>query len=92
MKIEIFYHCNLWCIGHIINYFLLGYLAPNYIIHTFIIGFLFEFFEIYLSNFTPYMNGNVMRDSTINSIGLLLGYIAYKICPNKIDLYSYIKL
>jgi len=89
---EIFHNCNLWCIGHIINYFLLGYFAPSYIIHVFIIGFVFEFFEIYLSNFTPYAYGNVMRDSIINSIGLLLGYIAYKIYPNKIDLYSYIKI
>ena len=91
MKINIFYYCNLWCIGHIINYFLLGYLAPNYIIYTFIIGFVFEFVEIYLSKFTPYMYGNVIRDSIINSISLLSGYITYKIYPNKIDLYSYIK-
>ena len=87
----IFSHCNIWCIKHIINYFFLSYLAPNYIIYVFIIGVVFEYFEIYLSKINKYIHGNVTRDTIINSIGLLLGYIAYKIYPNKIDLYDYIK-
>tara|TARA_Y100000389_G_scaffold128205_1_gene125600 strand:- start:1707 stop:2102 length:396 start_codon:yes stop_codon:yes gene_type:complete len=90
-KKVIFYHCNIWCIGHIINYFLLSYLAPNYIIPVFIIGVLFEYFETYLSKINKYIHGNVTRDTIINSIGLLLGFIAYKIYPNEIDLYEYIK-
>ena len=89
-KYVIFYNCNLWCVSHIVNYFLLGYLAPSYIIHVFIIGLLFEHLEIYLSKMNKYIHGNVIRDNMINFIGLLLGYIAYKIHLNEIDLYSYI--
>ena len=89
---EYFYKCNDWCIGHIINYFLLGYLAPDYIIYAFIIGILFEYFEIFLSKMIKYIDGHVIRDTTINSIGLFLGYMTYLLFPNNIDLYSYIEL
>lgn len=89
---EYFYKCNHWCIGHIINYFLLGYLAPDYIIYAFIIGILFEYFEIFLSKIIKYVNGDVIKDTIINSIGLFLGYITYLLFPNNIDLYSYIEL
>lgn len=90
-KRVIFCHCNIWCIEHIINYFFLSYLAPNYIIYVFIIGVVFEYFETYLSKINKYIHGDITRDTIINSIGLLLGYIGYKIYPNKIDLYDYIK-
>lgn len=89
---EYFYKCNHWCIGHIINYFLLGYLAPDYIIYAFIIGILFEYFEIFLSKIIKYVNGDVIKDTIINSIGLFLGYMTYLLFPNNIDLYSYIEL
>lgn len=91
-KKEYFYKCNYWCIGHIINYFLLGYLAPDYIIYALIIGILFEYFEIILSKITKYVNSDVIKDSIINSIGLFLGYMTYLLFPNNIDLYSYIEL
>lgn len=86
-----FYKCNHWCIGHIINYFLLGYLSPDYIIYAFIIGILFEYFEMYLSKITKYVHGNVLRDGIINFIGLALGYMTFLLFPNNIDLYSYIE-
>lgn len=89
---EYFYKCNHWCIGHIINYFLLGYLAPDYIIYAFIIGILFEYFEIFLSKMIKYVDGHVIKDTIINSIGLFLGYMTYLLFPNNIDLYSYIEL
>jgi hypothetical protein len=91
-KKEYFYKCNHWCIGHIINYFLLGYLAPDYIIYAFIIGILFEYFEIFLSKMIKYVDGDVIKDTIINSIGLFLGYMTYLLFPNNIDLYSYIEL
>ena len=89
---EYFNKCNDWCIGHIINYILLGYLAPDYIIYAFIIGILFEYFEIFLSKMIKYIDGHVIRDTIINSIGLFLGYMTYLLFPNNIDLYSYIEL
>ena len=89
---EYFYKCNHWCIGHIINYFLLAYLAPDYIIYAFIIGILFEYFEIFLSKMIKYVDGYVFKDTIINSIGLFLGYMTYLLFPNNIDLYSYIEL
>ena len=75
-----------------INYFLLGYLAPDYIIYAFIIGILFEYFEIFLSKMIKYVDGDVIKDTIINSIGLFLGYMTYLLFPNNIDLYSYIEL
>ncbi len=86
-----FYKCNDWCIGHIINYFLLGYLSPDYIIYAFIIGILFEYFEIYVSKYIKYAEGDVLRDGIINFIGLALGYMTFLLFPNNIDLYSYIE-
>ena len=78
-KKEYFYKCNHWCIGH-------------YIIYAFIIGILFEYFEIFLSKIIKYVNGDVIKDTIINSIGLFLGYMTYLLFPNNIDLYSYIEL
>ena len=39
-----------------------------------------------------YIDGHVIRDTIINSIGLFLGYMTYLLFPNNIDLYSYIEL
>mgnify|MGYP001362021322 FL=1 len=89
---EYFYKCNHWCIGHIINYFLLGYLAPDYIIYAFIIGILFEYFEIFLSKIIKYVNGDVIKDTIINSIVLILGYMTYLLFPNNMDMYIFIEL
>tara|TARA_B100001173_G_scaffold70307_2_gene59681 strand:+ start:196 stop:432 length:237 start_codon:yes stop_codon:yes gene_type:complete len=69
----------------------LGYLSPDYIIYAFIIGILFEYFEIYVSKYIKYAEGDVLRDGIINFIGLALGYMTFLLFPNNIDLYSYIE-
>lgn len=90
-KKNFFYKCNQWCIKHLIHHFFIGYLAPDYIIYALVIGILFEYFENICYIYNKYIDGNVIRDTIINSIGLFIGYITYILFPNNIDLYSYIK-
>lgn len=80
--------CNLWCIAHILLYIVLGYLSPKY--WWFLLGFglFFEFIELYLSQFTRFIESNINTDIIFNSTGILLGLIFYKIYPKKIDLHK----
>ena len=77
--------CNLWCFMHITLYIILSYLAPNY--WWFLLGFglFFEFIELYLSNFSKFIESNISTDLILNSIGILLGLLLHKIYPKKID-------
>ena len=80
--------CNLWCLMHIILYTILGYLSPKYWWFLLGIGLLFEFLELYFSQFSRFIESNISTDIIFNSIGILLGLILYKIYPKKIDLHK----
>lgn len=80
-----------WKLGHIFHYFLLGFFAPDYKFISIIIGILFEFFELYASNYIKFIGTNVINNTFINIFGVILGYIFYKIYPKDLDIYSKIK-
>lgn len=83
--------CNIWCYKHILLYTILSYLSPKY--WWFLLGFglLFEFVELYLSNFSRFIISNINTDILYNSIGILLGIVIHKFYPRKIDLHKLIK-
>ena len=81
---------NGWNISHIILYICLAYCAPNYILYLIIIGILWELGEYYFENKIQYIYYNKL-DILYNIIGCIIGYILYKIYPNKIDLYQLFK-
>lgn len=81
--------CNGWCIKHIILYFLLGFFAPKYTSWYILFGFFFELFEhfsqcifkyfkkdinVLLNINDVYINSNIIFDTTINTVGVLIGY------------------
>ena len=83
--------CNIWCYKHILLYTILSYLSPKY--WWFLLGFglLFEFVELYLSNFSRFIISNINTDILYNLIGILLGIVIHKFYPRKIDLHKLIK-
>ena len=86
------YHgCNLWCLTHILLYIILSYISPKYWWFLFGFGLLFEFLELYLSNFSKFVKSNINTDIIFNSIGILLGLLLHKIYPKKIDLQQLFK-
>ena len=88
LRSNIIWHCNGWCIGHFIHYLILGYLAPNYIWMLALIGFMFELIEIPLNNISKYIDGKLIQDTFVNIIGLIFGYLLFKIFPKRIYLYK----
>ena len=80
--------CNMWCVGHFFTYLILGYLAPKYWIHIIIVGILFEILEMFLNKISVYIDSKLIEDSVVNSLGVLIGVLLYKIYPINIDLYS----
>ena len=83
--------CNIWCYKHILLYTILSYLSPKYWWILLGFGLLFEFVELYLSNFSRFIISNINTDILYNSIGILLGIVIHKFYPRKIDLHKLIK-
>ena len=83
--------CNIWCYKHILLYTILSYLAPKY--WWFLLGFglLFEFVELYLSNYSRFIISKINTDILYNSIGILLGIVIHRFYPKKIDLHKLFK-
>lgn len=82
---------NSWSLLHFINYLLLGYLAPDYIIQIIIIGVLFELIEIPLGLYlSKYIDSKFVKDTIVNSIGAILGYLLYQIYKNDVILSKFI--
>tara|TARA_B100000242_G_C42935720_1_gene433971 strand:+ start:93 stop:518 length:426 start_codon:yes stop_codon:yes gene_type:complete len=83
--------CNIWCYKHILLYTVLSYLAPKY--WWFLLGFglLFEFVELYLSNYSRFIISKINTDILYNSIGILLGIVIHRFYPKKIDLHKLFK-
>ena len=83
--------CNIWCYKHILLYTILSYLAPKY--WWFLLGFglLFEFVELYLSNYSRFIISKINTDILYNSIGILLGIVIHRFYQKKIDLHKLFK-
>lgn len=71
------YNCNGWCIGHFIQYLLLGYFAPKYSIYAVIIGALFEIVEhiIQQNKFSNFVDAKITEDIFTNTLGTIIGYL-----------------
>lgn len=65
--------CNGWCALHFISYALMGFLAPSYWYILIILGFLFEFVEIGISRMFKFVDYAVIRDTLINTSGVIFG-------------------
>lgn len=83
-------NCNGWCLSHFFNYLALGYCAPSYIIELIIIGIIFELIEIPLNSISKYIDSKLIEDTFVNTLGILMGALIYKLYPKKIDLYQII--
>ncbi len=90
LRQKYFYKCNGWCLNHILSYITLGYFSPNYWFEIILISVLFEFIEIYLNKFSKYINGNILRDATINVLSVFFGLFLFKLFPHKIDILKFI--
>ena len=73
LRNDIFPNCNGWCIGHFFHYALLGFFAPSYWWIFMIVGFIFEFIEMFLGKFSKYIDSKVIDDTLTNSAGVLFG-------------------
>jgi uncharacterized protein YacL len=83
------YRCNGWCISHIINYIILGYLAPKYWYILIFIGFCFELVETSLSRLSKFIKGKIINDTITNSLGVFIGLFIFYLFPHKIDLINF---
>ncbi len=80
------FECDGWCFMHFFHYLLLGYCAPDYLWHLIIIGFLFELVEIPLSNVSKYIDSKVVKDTIVNSFGVICGVLLQRLFPMNINL------
>jgi hypothetical protein len=76
---KIFWNFNYWGLSHIISFFILTLIYPNYWIFLFIMGILWEIFEyflqeIYKKYFDDYWYAQYI-DLLYNGIGILLAKI-----------------
>ena len=78
---------NGWSLLHFINYIFLGYLAPDYVIVVIILGAIFEIMEIPLGMYiSKYIDAKFVKDTLVNSVGVISGYLIYKKYPKKVRL------
>ena len=78
---------NGWSLLHFINYIFLGYFAPDYVIQVIILGAVFEIMEIPLGMYvSKYIDAKFVKDTIVNSVGAISGYLIYKKYPKKIKL------
>lgn len=78
---------NGWSILHFINYIFLGYLAPDYVVQVIILGAIFELMEVPLSMYvSKYIDAKFVKDTIVNSVGAISGYLIYKKYPKKVRL------
>lgn len=78
---------NGWSMLHFINYIFLGYLAPNYVMQVIILGAIFELMEVPLGMYvSKYIDAKFVKDTIVNSVGAILGYLIYKKYPKKVKL------
>ena len=80
--------CNGWCIGHFFHYLALGYFSPKYFRLFIVLGIAFEFLEMWLNNFSQYIDSKLVEDTITNTAGVLTGVFLSNMFPNKVDLYK----
>ena len=80
--------CNGWCIGHFFHYLALGYFSPKYFRLFIVLGIAFEFLEMWLNNFSQYIDCKLVEDTITNTAGVLSGVFLSNMFPNKVDLYK----
>lgn len=79
MRNDIFKNCNGWCVGHFIHYTLLGFFAPSYWWLFMLIGHVFEYIEMFLGQYSKYIDSKVVDDTLTNSAGVLFGLLLNKL-------------
>ena len=78
---------NGWSLLHFINYIFLGYFAPDYLIQVIILGAVFEIMEIPLGMYvSKYIDAKFVKDTIVNSVGAISGYLIYKKYPKRVRL------
>jgi len=78
---------NGWSILHFINYIFLGYLAPDYVVQVIILGAIFELMEVPLGMYvSKYIDAKFVKDTIVNSVGVISGYLIYKKYPKNVRL------
>lgn len=78
---------NGWSILHFINYIFLGYFAPDYVVQVIILGAIFELMEVPLGMYvSKYIDAKFVKDTIVNSVGAISGYLIYKKYPKKVGL------
>ena len=78
---------NGWSLLHFINYIFLGYFAPDYLIQVIILGAVFEIIEIPLGMYvSKYIDAKFVKDTIVNSVGAISGYLIYKKYPKRVRL------
>lgn len=62
-----------WAIGQFFHYVILGFLVPRWWLHYIACGVAFEFAELLISRWSEHIDGAVVKDKVINSIGVMTG-------------------
>lgn len=78
-----------WNFTHILSYIIKGCIfKKNYIIIFFLIGFIFEFVEYFISHKTSikYVDYNIIKDPIINTLSYIFGIYLYKIVKKVLKL------
>ena len=86
LRRDIFKDCNGWCVSHIIQYMVMGFIASKYWYISVLIGVGFEFVEMLIENHIEHVDSNLIKDSVINSLGVLIGICLQQVFKVKIDL------
>ena len=62
-----------WSIGHFFHYMILGFIVPRWWLCYIAAGVAFELVELLLSKWSEYVHGAVVKDTIINTIGVMTG-------------------
>lgn len=75
-----------WKVGHFLNYFAIGLLAPNYWYLGILLGILAEIMEMIGSRYFTFISPNMIGDTIINTIGIICGLAVSQITGLKMDI------
>ena len=75
-----------WKVGHFVNYFCIGLLAPKYWYLGILVGILMELLEMFCGKYLVTVRHNLVGDTIINTFGIICGLAACKITGFKLDI------
>ena len=75
--------CDGWCVLHFVSYTLMGFLSPKYWFGLMVMGFVFELVEAIVATHVDYVNYQIVKDTIINSAGVVLGVFIRSVVTNK---------